>query len=979
MEEFVKKFSELLDLEQQAELAQSQQIIGQFNAKELENKGICIRKLCITGQRCGFYGRTVIKLENSKHLTQICTQNDTENSKKIFSSIFTVGDIVSIFTGTISSENPGVITHINPTSITVAFDQQPFKDNIFDDRNVSLVKVNSDVTHKRLKRALECLLDYIHSPAKHIIYVCFENTDLLPINPKYFLSNIVDGKKARVIDEFEIVIFNPQLNDVQRQAVVDALSRQDISIIHGPPGTGKTTTVVECILQFVRRSRKVLACAPSNIAVDNLLSKLAPHCRVVRLGHPARAAKELQRYTLDAQVTSSDNFEIIKQVRSEIETALGIGGKKKRKVNWAEVRELRNELHHRENAVVHEILAACDVVLSTTTSASSDGPLKTLDRNHFDVVFIDECAQVIEPGCWIPLLHAGKCVLAGDHLQLPPTIVSEEAAKSGLKITLMERLISLYGNALVSLLSIQYRMNRHIMHWPSRFLYKGKLIPHESVGNQVLSGIRHVEANCYTETPLVFIDTAGCDFHESAVSEDVSKSNEGEANLVSQYVGMLIKFGISQSEIAVIAPYSLQVELITTKLALLEVYNVEVHTVDGFQGREKEAMIISFTRSNDRGEIGFLSEVRRTNVAITRAKRHLCVIGDSITISNQRFIRGLLEYIHINGEVRSGFDFINEGITDNSVGKAEVIITEKNANQERKERPVSFLESKEKERKLSERIRKFAEDDNTENLNLHDLTSRERYIVHKVCEELGLCHSSKGIGLERKVVIGKFVNEENTTLIEPKIPKLINEDSFTDLITIQEPCIVQNDELNIETIEPNDSFVSCEICNKYIPQLNLVTHQVHCLRISQLNQKVDSAIVTVKNAPTHSKKKVKKSTNSKAKSHIVSNVKNLKKELDLKDDFTVLEAAFRLKEVCNFYKCNESTKLLGEYCVYCKLNFCLKHCQYEVHGCSNMARSDCRTSHKETCKTLPKKQRAELERKYQSKLHEKSNERKGRK
>ena len=980
----MKKLSELLDLEHGVELEESQQILSQFNVKQLENRGICIRKLCITGQRCGFYGRTVYKLETNKHLNTLSTQNGANNNnKKVFSSIFSVGDIVSIFTSIAPAENSGVVTHINPLSITVAFDQPPFTDQSFDETNISLVKMNSDVTYKRLKRALDCLLDSKHGPAKHIISVCFENAHLLPENPKYFLSETVAMKKDKPGDEFEIKIYNPQLNAVQRQAVLHVLSRQDISIIHGPPGTGKTTTVIECIMQYVRRSHKVLACAPSNIAVDNLLTKLAPHCRVVRLGHPARAAVELQKYSLDAQVTSCDSFGIIKQVRGDIEKAIGIGGKKKHRVNWSEVRELKKELHERENKVVYEILNAADVVLSTTTSASFDGPLKVLQTNHFNVVFIDECAQVIEPGCWIPLLHAGKCVLAGDHLQLPPTIISEEAAKRGLNVTLMERLISIHGTVTVSLLTTQYRMNTRIMHWPSLFLYGGKLTADDSVSQRLLSGLKNVAGNAYTDTPLLFIDTAGCGYAESAVPEEVSKSNEGEAGLVSVYVSMLIKFGLSPCEIAVIAPYSLQVELITTKLADQGIDSVEVHTVDGFQGREKEVVVISFTRCNDRGEIGFLSEVRRTNVAVTRAKRHLCVIGDFVTISNQSFIKGLLDYIQRFGEVRSGFDFTHEdvGVISKSADRGTVKSAKMKLNQMRERDEVSFLESKEKELKLQENVRKFADDDNLETFEFACLTSRERRLVHKLCEEIGLCHLSKGDGMERNIVISKCVNEDNQPVIDSNLEENHTNslDCSADLFPKRHfDTQVRNDGVLIETTTRHDSLILCEICHKEIPHMNILTHQAHCLRFTELNKQIDSVIITAKKANSH-KKKPKKPGKCTVKSHVDSNVKDTKKQLDLQDDFAVLEAAIKLKEVCNFEKCNESTKLIGEYCLYCKLHFCIKHCQYEVHGCTNMARSDSRISHLESSRTIPKKQRVELEKKYQTKLDEKAKSRKGKK
>ena len=1004
MEEFIRKLSDLLDLEREAELTENQQLISQFNVKELEHKGICLRKLCIASQRCGFYGRTVLKLEPSKHLKP---SSDTNGQKsKIFSAIFHVGDIVSIFTASLPSENSGVITHITPTSITVAFDQSPFSEHTpcIDDTNLSLVKVNSDVTHKRLKRGLETLLDSQQGTAKQIISVCFYNTPLLHPNPKYHLSEkpfLKDLKKCRIEDEFEVSLFNSSLNTSQTQAVIDTLSRQDISIIHGPPGTGKTTTVVECIIQCVIRSHKVLACAPSNIAVDNLLTKLAPLCKVVRLGHPARAASQLQKFTLDALVNSSDSFDVIKQVRNDIDKALGVGSKKKQRVNWSEVRELRKELHQREHKVIYEILNSCDVVLSTTTSASIDGPLKSLPKEHFGAVFIDECAQATEPACWIPLLHSAKCVLAGDHNQLPPTIISEEAAKKGLAVTLMERIIRMHGNRMVSFLATQYRMNSLIMQWPSEYLYEGKLMADESVSSQLLCQMQGVESNPYTQTPLLFIDTAGCELYELDVPEEISKSNEGEAKLVSLYVSSLIKFGLPLSAIAVIAPYSLQVELIAQKLDLVNISGVEVRTVDGFQGREKEAVIISFTRSNLKGEIGFLREVRRTNVAITRAKRHLCVIGDSFTISNQEFIKGLLNQIEEKGDVKSGFDFLNEDLVvaeDSTpklcIRKPQKLENKIKFNQNAKD-DGHFALIKEKERKLENRIRQFSEDESTEKMEFSvNLTSKERYLVHKLAEELNLFHSSSGEGKERKIIISKTDIEDPSAIVESD--PIIEKDEFNiadlnsgNVIETRSSDAIINQALNehetIETLSNEETYnlsinslsdSTCEICGKSLPKENIIIHQVRCQRMKEINKRVDTAIKSVKSTQNKKSKASNKPKTTHAKSNQISQ-KDVKKKLNLEDDFAVLEAAIQLKEVCNFKDCNQSTKLIGQYCEYCKLHYCMKHCQYEIHGCSSMARSDSRYTAIETARKIPKKQREDLETKYQKQLQEKAKERKG--
>ncbi|GFS75387.1 DNA-binding protein SMUBP-2 [Nephila pilipes] len=305
-------------------------------------------------------------------------------------------------------------------------------------------------------------------------------------------------------------------------------------------------------------------------------------------------------------------------------------------------------------SIAKDILHDCDIVFCTLTSASSQGPLKYVNKNHFDVCIIDECSQAIEAACWIPLHMVKKCILAGDHNQLPPIILSKKAAKAGLKVTMMERLLKLHGDCIKIMLTTQYRMNQVIMQFPSKYLYENRLVAHDSVRSWLLKDLKGVKCNRNTTAPLLLIDTTGYDMHELRLEGNASRCNEGEADLVYLHVNGLVESGMSPADIGVITPYKLQAGLIKSRLGM-KYPSLEINCVDGFQGREKEAIVLSLVRSNTRGEVGFLAENQRINVAITRAKRHLAIVCDRSTISCNRFLNTFIDYCIKNGEVRAAF------------------------------------------------------------------------------------------------------------------------------------------------------------------------------------------------------------------------------------------------------------------------------------------------------------------------------------
>ncbi len=449
-----------------------------------------------------------------------------------------------------------------------------------------------------------------------------------------------------------------RLNASQHDAIRHALAANDLAIIHGPPGTGKTTTVVEVIRLLVARGQRVLACAPSNTAVDNLLERLlAVGEPAVRLGHPARVSEDLRQHSLDALVGRHESMMVVHQMMREAEQierkadryTRGRPAPGQRGQQRQEARELKRHARLLEKQAISDLLKDARVICATTTFDDS-----VLDDLRFDVLVIDEACQSVEPGCWVPLHRADRLILAGDHLQLPPTILSDAAKKEGYAISMMERLVNHYGDLVTRQLTVQYRMHESIMGFSSRHFYDNSLIADDSVRAHVLSDLPRIQSELVSDDPVTFIDTAGTGWQEELEPEGLSKRNPEEGRLVLKQVNALCEAGVLPSDIAVIAPYAAQVRWLRENA----IYDqLEIDTVDGFQGREKEAVVISLVRSNSIGEIGFLSDARRMNVALTRAKRKLIIIGDSATLASSPFFQSLLAWIEESGRYRTAWEF----------------------------------------------------------------------------------------------------------------------------------------------------------------------------------------------------------------------------------------------------------------------------------------------------------------------------------
>ncbi len=538
--------------------------------------------------------------------------------------------------------------------------------SVSDRKSMQITESKQGVVSKRGTRSIQVALAEI--PAGSRFRIDLAGNDITHRRHLQAIAQVklATGRLGRLRDMFfghrptrfqpptEKLSFETDLNPSQQAAVNRALGAKDVAIIHGPPGTGKTTTVVELIIQCVRRGEKVLACAPSNTAVDNLVEKLTNKKQnIVRLGHSARVDEKLRDTSLDQLVSQHENSSIIREMQREIDSLHHQADRHTRARPAPGMRRsLRQEAKHLKSSIrllelqaIDHIIERADCICATTAFDT-----RVLADHFFDLCIIDEACQCVEPGCWQPIAHSQRVVLAGDHCQLPPTIISETAAQEGFGLSLLERLHQLLGEPCTELLETQYRMHDQIMDFSSRRFYKGRLVGHASVQTHVLADLPGVEGNSLTDHPVTFIDTAGTGWQEELEPDGESKRNPNEANLVVRFCNHLMASGLQPEKISVIAPYAAQGRLLRS---INPNQAIEIDTVDGFQGRENEAVVISLTRSNPNGEIGFLSDERRMNVALTRAKRKLIVIGDSATLSSSDFFVRLVEYFEAIGAYQS--------------------------------------------------------------------------------------------------------------------------------------------------------------------------------------------------------------------------------------------------------------------------------------------------------------------------------------
>jgi predicted DNA helicase len=459
--------------------------------------------------------------------------------------------------------------------------------------------------------------------------------------PTQQLFEFVHGikKQEEIQPSAKKVETGDHLNEFQLKAVENGLCNLPLQIIHGPPGTGKTTTIVALIQSLRKKGLSVIASAPSNAAVDHLAQQLIDcGLKVLRLGNTAKVNKAVWEHTPEGILSQDKYSKKIKKLKiqaaefrkmaQQYKRSFGKSEREQRKLLFNEVYAIRNQIRSMSTHYLAQFFDAADVILGTPVGLMD--PM--LKDKKFDVAFLDEAGQCIEPLAWLVLEKANRAILSGDHLQLPPTIISETAARKGLSTSVLERAID--AGVQRDLLGIQYRMTPEIAGFSSRYFYEGKLQTHaDSVPESIL-----------------FYDTAGAGFEEKRQDSSRSTSNPEELRIVVENADNWLKEG----QLAVfISPYSSQVELAKTELK-----KIKVSTIDAFQGQEADVVILSLVRSNSQGKIGFLSDYRRMNVALTRAKKKLIVIGDSATLANDKFYKEFVEYAEEVGGYRSVFELM---------------------------------------------------------------------------------------------------------------------------------------------------------------------------------------------------------------------------------------------------------------------------------------------------------------------------------
>ncbi|KAF9563861.1 P-loop containing nucleoside triphosphate hydrolase protein [Agrocybe pediades] len=760
---FIDRQRVLLAKEREAEIERSSLLLSNCGPKLLEQKGLSLGGLGIVGINIGLGGKTLVELDrpSAYHTSPLFPPHNLRPGDlarieaNVISNVAAKKPKAGTSVETKSAE--GVVYKVSDTRIVIAVDASESSTEDLDlPERCRVVKLANSVTYDRMDKTID-QLEKIVLPSEgkstgELTSLIQVPLGMTPPSPRTPLQNLT--------------FFDDTLNDSQKTAVKFCLESPEVACIHGPPGTGKTHTLIEIIRQLTTvtpsnpKPNRVLVCGASNLSVDNILERLlalpgpttekSQKLKVTRLGHPARvmAHEGILDSTLEVKATRTDQAALAKDVKNELETVLGVlSGKGKgvkgkgprgaeRRKMWDDVKALRKEYRQREGGVVKSVLKESQVVLATCHSAGG----RQLFNEQFDVVIIDEATQALEAVCWIPIFKGKKLILAGDPMQLPPTILSiddkkkrkasatskaasanskpqtvkpqstktatpkdtitksvddasnssgsdssdseEELAEAAVKMslkrknagsspklvppktletTLFDRLEDMYGASIKRMLEVQYRMHDQICTFPSKTLYGSKLKSHESVVSHLLHDLPNAQAASeddekeVLQTPVVFFDTAGCEYFErlDGDGDEGSRCNENEGTIVANWVEKLVEVGITPNQIAIITPYQAQVTLLTSLLRPKYGPSLEIGTVDGMQGREKEAVIISLVRSNDQREVGFLKEKRRMNVAMTRAKRHLCIVGDSSTVTHGgSYLKKWLAWLEANADVK---------------------------------------------------------------------------------------------------------------------------------------------------------------------------------------------------------------------------------------------------------------------------------------------------------------------------------------
>lgn len=457
------------------------------------------------------------------------------------------------------------------------------------------------------------------------------------------LRDIFHGTQPASTFSFHPLRF-PWLNATQEEAVNKVLHAKDVAIVHGPPGTGKTTTLVEAVYETLHRENQVLVCAQSNMAVDWISEKLVDRgVSVLRIGNPSRVNDKMLSFTYERRFESHPDYPQLWSIRKAIRE---LYARSRKGAEREAVRQKINSLKDRATELeirINESLFSEARVIACTLVGSAN---RLLTGQKFGTLFIDEAAQALEAACWIPIRKADRVILAGDHCQLPPTVKAPEALRAGLGHTLMQTIVKSKPDT-VSLLKLQYRMNDEIMRFSSEWFYGGMLQSAPEVKYRSILDL---------DTPIEWINTEGLDCNEEFIGENYGRINKSEAELsIEQLKGYITKIGRERFlderiDVGMISPYKAQVQYLRRLVrndAFFKPYRqaITINTVDGFQGQERDVILISLVRANEEGQIGFLNDLRRMNVAITRARMKLIILGDASTLTRHAFYKKLYTYI----------------------------------------------------------------------------------------------------------------------------------------------------------------------------------------------------------------------------------------------------------------------------------------------------------------------------------------------
>ncbi len=571
-----------------------------------------------------------------------------KNQEKTERHQFQAGKIVNFFSNMPAVENPhvkGIINYVHKNTVKVFLYDNDHPDWI-DMGKIGLDLLFDDRSYREMEKAVKDVLEAEKGRLAdwRDMFKGEKGIDFARINKPYFIN---------------------LLNDSQNEAINKIVAAEDIAVVHGPPGTGKTTTIVEAIQILVQEGGRLLATAPSNTAVDLLTLKLSQKgLNVIRIGNISRIDPALVDLTLEKRLYNSNEAKEIKRMKrqaddyrkmaSKYKRKFGPAEREQRKMLYKEARDLRNQVQIIESYLVNKILEEADVVTATLVGSNN----RYLQGKRFKTVVIDEAAQALEPATWIPISKADeKIVLAGDPFQLPPTVKSIKAAKQGLEKTLIEQCLERFPKE-VSLLDTQYRMNETIMGFSNQYFYDNALKADHSVRYQKLHLLDGEHA------ALEFIDTAGCGFDEKQNPKTLSLYNPEEYGVLWRHLDKLISVITEENSpsIGIISPYREQVLYIKEQVTDFFDYaghiDMDINTIDSFQGQERDIIYISLVRSNEKGEIGFLKDYRRMNVAMTRARKKLVVIGDSATLGKDPFYEAFLEYCEKQEAYKSAWEFM---------------------------------------------------------------------------------------------------------------------------------------------------------------------------------------------------------------------------------------------------------------------------------------------------------------------------------